>query len=147
MPKHSPARHTPASLLGPVQFRVVSTTSDHAVVELGVDYSKADIPERAYYADYCDVQKARFGFGLVFGKLIPGTNRLRTKIEISFPEEMFFKQLWGTSRAFHETVRRLSRHLEPVQMIEETDKVQAFRSNNVFMGVWGEDAVMDFYYI
>jgi hypothetical protein len=31
--------------------------------------------------------------------------------------------------------------------VEDTDKVQTFRANNVFMGAFGEESVMDFYYL
>jgi hypothetical protein len=134
----------------PVKLRVVQEVGpNQALYEMGVDYRYAPVPDRFYYADYCDVQRARSGFGLFFGKLIPGTSRLRTKIEIDFPEEMFVRQLWATSRDFHKTVQMVAEkmHFPPVDGLEDTDKVQTFRSNNVFMGMWGEEAVMDFYYI
>jgi hypothetical protein len=134
---------------GPVQLKIVQVATDRMLVEMGVDYEKAAVPDRAYFADYCDIQKARTGFTLIFGKLAPGTRRLRTKIEISFPEQMFALQLWKSSRNLHETVRKLVRDcpLEPLTSPEDTDMAQTFRSNNVFMGVWGEDALLDFYYI
>ncbi len=135
--------------LGPLQVRVVSSDSQSLTVELGVDYSKAQVPEHAYYADYCDVRKARIGVSLTFGKLEPGTNRLRTKIEIAFPEHLFALQLWQASRAFEETVRKLvgEKKLTPIKVEGDAGKVQTFRSNNAFMGTWGDDAVLDFYYI
>jgi hypothetical protein len=37
--------------------------------------------------------------------------------------------------------------LEPIGDLIETDKVQAFRANNVFMAMLGEESLMDFYYI
>jgi hypothetical protein len=43
----------------PLLFRVVKSDAHSALVELGVDYSKAQVPDRAYYADYCDVVKDR----------------------------------------------------------------------------------------
>lgn len=130
-------------------LRIVEAGPGHAVMEMGIDYSRADVPERAYYADYCDVQKARVGYSLLFGKLIPGTSKLRTKVEVSFPEDMFRRQLWGTSRDFHETVRTAAEKtkLPPVENVEDTDKVQTFRSNNVFMGMWDGESLADFYYI
>jgi len=134
---------------GPVQLRVVEKAADHSVMELGIDYSRADVPDRAYYADYCDVQQGRVDFSLLFGKLIPGSNTLRTEIEIAFPQEMFIGQLWGSSRDFHPIVAQLAekRPLQPLEDVVPTDKVQTFRANNVFMGVWGYDAVLDFYFI
>ena len=134
---------------GPVQVQVIETGPNQIFCRIQVDYRRAPIPDRSYYADYCDVQKARSGFGLFFGKLITGTSRLRTKIEVDFPEEMFVKQLWGTSREFHKMVQAAAgaMHFPPLTAVEDTEKVQTFRSNNVFMGVWGEEGVMDFYYL
>ena len=123
---------------------------EHAVVmEIGIDYAKAEVPERFYYADYCDVQKARGGYSLLFGKLEPGTQKLRTKIEVAYPVEMFRLQLWGNSRDFHAIVRTAAGKVDfpPIEQVEDTDKVQSFRSNNVFMASWGEESVLDFYYI
>ncbi len=37
--------------------------------------------------------------------------------------------------------------LEPINVNPKTDKVQTFRANNLFMGLWGEDSVLDFYYM
>jgi len=135
---------------GPVTFRVISSTPEGALVELGINYEKTAVPDRAYYSDYCNVVKDRFGFTLIFGKLSPGTNVLRTKIEIAFPSDMFVRQLWGTSREFHRVVRQIVEKLEkssPIEKVQDTDKVQTFRANNVFMGTWTEESVMDFYYI
>lgn len=134
---------------GPVTLRLFQADAEHSVLEMGIDYGKAEVPERSYYADYCEVREARLGYSLVFAKLIPGSRRLRTKVEVAFPAEMFRLQLWGGSREFHKTVQRLagSAELPRVTNVEDTDKVQSFRSNNAFMGVWGEEALIDFYYL
>jgi hypothetical protein len=134
---------------GPVKIRVFQTGPHQVTCEIGVDYQRAPIPERFYYADYCDALKARSGFGLFFGKLITGTSRLRTKIEIDFPEEMFVKQLWNTSRELHQILQNAVATMDFPSMgeVEDTDKVQTFRSNNAFMAIWGEEAVVDFYYL
>lgn len=118
-------------------------------MELGVDYTKAEVPERFYYADYCDVQPSRSGYSLIFAKLALGNSKLRTKIEVIFPKVMFVRQLWGISRSFEETVRQAtkSEDFPAIGKVEDTEKVQTFRSNNVFMGMWGEESLMDFYYL
>jgi hypothetical protein len=143
------ARALEVSSHGPVTLRIVQAGLDQTVVELGVDYRQAEVPERFYSADYCEIQKARAGLSLFFGKLIPGTSKLRTKIEVTFPEEMFLRQLWASSRDFHKTVQGVAEKIDfpPLENVEDTDKVQTFRSNNVFMGMWGEESVMDFYYL
>jgi hypothetical protein len=139
----------PSFSSGPVHFRVIQDRGPQTIAELGVDYSKAEIPDRSYYADYVDVERARSGISILFGKLIPGTARLRTQVEIVFPDDMFLKQLWGTSRDLHKTLADIQGRLrmEPIGRAEETDKVQTFRANNVFMGTWGDEAVTDFYYL
>lgn len=123
--------------------------TDVSVVQFALDYSKADAPDRAYYADYCDVVKARSGYSFYFGKLIPGTIDLRTKVEIAFPSDMFREQLWRSSRGLHETARRIweKSPLENLPGARDTDKVQTFRANNVFMAMLGQESLFDFYYI
>ena len=134
---------------GPVRLRVTAVDSTTATLEIGVDYALAPVPGLHYDADYSDVVEGRTGVVLVFGKLRPGGKDLRTKIEIAFSAEYFVKQVWRSSRGFHETVRRLSagKELAAVDSPQETERVQCFRSNNVFMAVLGEEAVLDFYYI
>jgi hypothetical protein len=133
---------------GPVRLRFVEK-GDSAFVEIGVDYERAEVPDRRYYADYCDVIEARSGVSLVFGRLVPGGSALRTKVEISFPESMFVRQFWRSSRQFQEGLEQefKGKHLPPVKELQDTDKVQAFRANNVFMARMSDDAIMDFYYI
>jgi hypothetical protein len=132
-----------------VKMRFLQTDQGQGLCEFMVDYRQAAVPERFYYADYCDVQRARSGFGLLFGKLVVGTSKLRTKIEIDFPQEMFVKQLWPSTKDFYKAVQTIAQkmHFPTVADVEDTDKVQTFRANNVFMGAWGEEAVVDFYYI
>lgn len=134
---------------GAIRLKVISRSGDYAQVEFGIDYHKAEVPDRAYYSDYCDVVKDRSGFTFIFGKLVPGTSTLRTKIEIAFPEDMFVRQLWGSSREFHKGVANVAQKMrfETIGKVEDTDKVQTFRSNNSFMGMFGEESVIDFYYI
>jgi hypothetical protein len=151
MSKKSPHRSALAHSIssGPVHFRIVHDAGYQTMAELGVDYSKADVPERAYYADYVDVQRGRSGITLLFGKLIPRTTHLRTQVEVIFPDDMFLRQLWGTTREVHKVLieHRPPWRIEPVDQASETDKVQTFRSNNVFIGTWGDEAVADFYYL
>jgi hypothetical protein len=136
---------------GAVKLQIIRSESESeaSLVRFALDYSKADTPDRAYYADYCEVLRARSGYSLFFGKLIPGSSRLRTKVEIAFPENMFILQLWGSTRFLHETFKKIwdKNPLEEVCNVEDTDKVQAFRANNVFMAMLGEESLLDFYYI
>jgi hypothetical protein len=134
---------------GAVRMRVTRTGPKENTIELKVEYDKAEVPARAYYADYCEVIKGRSGVSLLFGKLKPGTSVLRNKVEIVFPEELFVRQLWKNSRDLHEKMREEfnRRPLEPILDLTDTDTVQAFRANNVMMIGARDEALMDFYYI
>jgi len=145
----APSRALSTTTKGPVSIRIVQAGPDQVLLEMKVDYRNAETPGRAYFADYCDVQKGRLSYNLVFGKLDGVRSNLRTKIEVAFPREMFLRQLWASSRELHQTVDQIVARTISVPMTEpvDTDKVQTFRSNNVFMGVWGEESVLDFYYM
>jgi hypothetical protein len=145
---HIPPAALASTTKKPVTVRIVHASPEQTTVELAVDFRGVEVPNRAYFADYCDVQKGRVGYSLVFGKLEPGGGALRTKIEVTFPREMFLQLLWGTSRGIHSILEKLPlQKLEPIDVNANTDKVQTFRANNLFMGLWGEDAVLDFYYM
>ena len=134
---------------GPVRLRVTQTGPSENTLALRVEYDKAEVPSRAYYADYCEVIQGRSGISLMFGKLKPGTSVLRNKVEIVFPEELFVRQLWKNSRELHEKMRDdlMRRPLEPIADLRDTEVVQAFRANNVLMLGTRADGVLDFYYI
>jgi len=142
------ARPLAAQPTGPVKIRFTESAKG-TFIELSVDYERAEVPDRRYYADYSDVIEGRSGLNFIFGRLIPGQSTLRTKVEISFPDKQFVRQLWQGSRAFHEMLNQEFAHhrLSPIDQLQDTDKVQSFRANNVFMAKMGDDAVIDFYYI
>lgn len=132
---------------GPVHIKLLGSEPDQQRLQMAVDYSKADTPARSYYADFCEVLESRGAVSLVFGKLVSGAAKLRNKVEISFPRKMFVEQLWKSSREFEKTVKRLAEDQEffDIGKVDDTDTVQTFRSNNVFMAVGDEEAVLDFY--
>jgi len=86
---------------GAVRLRVTQNSPVENTLSLRVEYDKAEVPARAYYADYCDVVQGRAGISLIFGKLKPGTSVLRNKVKIVFPEELFIRQFWKNSRELH----------------------------------------------
>lgn len=144
----SPGRSIAAQPKGPVRLHFVES-GDQTLLELGVDYEKAEVPDRRYYADYCKVVESRSAITLIFGRLDPSNSVLRTKVEISFPETLFLNQLWQSSREAHESLEKhlAAKRIAPLQEPQETDKVQGFRANNVFMASISDDAILDFYYI
>jgi hypothetical protein len=134
---------------GPVRLRIVPIDHASATVEIGVDYSRAEVPQLHYDADYCDVIETRTGITIVFGKLIAGAQALRTKIEIAYSPQYFFRHLWKSTRALHESVRSMVQgsELSPLSHLSDPDKVQCLRSNNTFIAVMPGEAVLDFYFI
>lgn len=134
---------------GAVRMRVTRTGPQENTIELRVEYDRAEVPSRAYYADYCEVIKGRWDVSLIFGKLKPGTSVLRNKVEIVYPEGLFARQLWKSSRSLHEKAKKEFelRPLPPITDLVDTDIVQAFRANNVMMLGAREEALMDFYHI
>jgi hypothetical protein len=134
---------------GPVRLRATpSGQNGMMLLEMGIDYEKAEVPDRSYYCDYCNVKRGRVGINFIFGRLEPGGNQLRSQVEIAFPEDQFIRQLWHSSRGVHESVRNyVDGQLPPHVEVGSTDKVQTVRANNVFMAMLGHEAVMDFYYI
>jgi hypothetical protein len=143
----SSGRSVAAQQKGPVRLNFVDR-GDLTFVELGIDYEKAEVPERRYYADYCKVVDSRSAITLIFGRLDPGNSVLRTKVEISFPQILFVAQLWASSREAHKYLENTVRErLAALPELQETEKVQGFRANNVFMVAMSDDAILDFYYI
>jgi hypothetical protein len=62
---------------GPVTVRYTESKANQGLVELWLDYEKAETPSRAYFSDYVDVVVGRADITLIFGRLIPGTKKLR----------------------------------------------------------------------
>jgi hypothetical protein len=129
-------------------MRVTNIGQDKNLVEMRIDYEKAETPTKAYYADYSDVYRGRGGISLVFGKLKPGTSELRNKVEIVLSEDAFVRQMWKNSREVYEAAKTEfdRRPLDPIQA-SDTEVAQAFKASAVLMVGMGEEAVMDFYYI
>lgn len=134
---------------GPVKVRFVEDKNNQGLVELWLDYEKADTPTRAYFADYADVIEGRADITLIFGRLIPGTVNLRSQVEISFSRESFVAQLWRSTRGMHDGLRKdkSRRAIEPLEGVQLSNTVHTSRANNVFISIMGEEALCDFYYI
>ena len=134
---------------GPVRIHFTESKESQGLLELWLDYEKAETPARAYFADYVSVVVGRADITLIFGRLIPGTKKLRSQVEISFPRDAFVSQLWRSTRAMHDGLRIPNeRHkIEPMENAEFSEMVHTSRANNVFIAVMGEEAICDFYYI
>jgi len=125
-----------------------------ALINLSIAYEDAPVPAGYYKADYYQVVlQDDLDVLLVFGKLDhPDSQRLRNKVEICFPAELFVRQLWNGSREFQKTLERdvEKNHLHAVTASDisaRTDKVQTFYSNNVLMVLSAGHCMMDFFYI
>jgi hypothetical protein len=144
----APSTAVEISTEGPVSLRVREVDTANSILEMAVDYEKAEIPSRAYAADFCQIIKTPIEHVIVFGKLAPGTMRLRNKVEISFPRHAFGHQLWMSTRQMQKAIAEShTSELVSLQSFEDTEVVQSFRSNNAFIAGVGEEGLVDFYYI
>jgi hypothetical protein len=132
---------------GPVNFTFAPGEQGVAQVGVRIDYSRTSVPDLTYYADYCAVQKVRHGVICHFGKLDSSEERLRTKIEISFPEHLFRLQLWASSEGLRGTLAAIYGTDDDTPERADPDKIQTFAANNVFMAVQQDEALLDFYYL
>src|ERR1039458_989724 len=133
---------------GPVRIRVTEAKNGQGLVEMWLDYEKADVPARAYFADYVDVLQGRADVTLIFGRLVSGAKKLRTQAEISFSRDAFVAQLWRSSQELHEILKKNEGwRLPPLEGIAYSDTVHTSRASAVFMAVLGEESIFDFYYI
>lgn len=136
---------------GPVQYRIDGPVETPASISMRVDYADAPVPRDYYVADYFYVENADPNVLMVFGKM-EGQDKLRTKLEIFFPSVYFVKQLWKSSRVFHQTLRDYVAQFNYQPGVSGqrglvAEKAQTLHSNNVFMVISGGDSMMDFYYI
>jgi hypothetical protein len=139
---------------GPVRMHFLSpegaSPQGLGQVRYEVDYSKAALPSKAYFADYCDVRRTRHtSVLLLFGKLDGTGSALRTQVEIVFPQNLFDSQLMTSSKAMLNTFADSSGAvtIEPRPLLGDSEKVQTFAANNVFWAANNEEALMDFYYL
>jgi hypothetical protein len=139
---------------GAVRYRVRETSEGKpAVVALAVDYEQAPVPDHYYVADYYQVLRQGMDVLLIFGKLDhPNLDRLRNKIEVYFPAQLFVLQLWKSSRDFQKTLAEYvekshARAVEPGIFAPTTEKVQTLHANNALMVLSGGHCIIDLFYI
>ncbi len=139
---------------GPVRYVVQEAKHGKpSVVSLGIAYDEAPVPSSYYVADYYQVVPLDLEVLLIFGKLDhPNVEKLRNKIEVYFPAELFVRQLWKSSREFQKTLEAYvekghSQAVGPGAISPQTDKVQTLHSNNVLMVLSAGHCIMDFFYI
>jgi hypothetical protein len=144
------APHTQIGRGGPVTASFRSAVNGRAEVSISLDYSKAAQPEFSYVADHCNLTPDAVGSGytIAFGKLTSDGSALRTRIEVSFPEGMFQKQLIASTRGFFYRIpKEIDVPTVEQRSFPDPEKIQTFRSNNVMIGAWGDEGVADFYYL
>jgi hypothetical protein len=133
---------------GAVSYRLLGSMG----IELGMDYSKAPVPNHFYFADYLSVDEDSSQVMFTFGKLDkPLTDQLRSKVEVYFNPAMFIKQFWASTREMHEKVKALAKArgfaAVPQAALLSAPKVQTFQSNQVSMLMTEGECLADFFYI
>ena len=138
---------------GPVRYIVHrSGQPNSSEVSISVDYTEVPVPQLYYVADFFEVHDLGTSVLLVFGKRDgPQTSRLRTKLEVYFPINLFVAQLWASSRVFHKSLQEelaqqdLASPSLPSIGDDGAEKVQTIQANNVLIARTGWEAVLDFY--
>ncbi len=127
------------------------------LVQVSIDAALAP-PERAMFADHVQVENVRDGVRMLFGKLHPTKpNLCSAAVEVSFPPRSFVSHLCRSVEAsrpegsFHEVVEKAAKRFGYGRIDSlgraEFDRVQAFRSNFVYMALHDDDAAIDFFHL
>ncbi len=147
-------KHEEFTGTGPVRYRLEGPADGPTGATISIDYTEAPVPEHFYVADYFRVINLEPQVLFVFGKWEDPEKcqKLRNKLEIYFPAVFFVKQLWKSSREFHQTLRSFVEQYgyaagAPGALTEGADKVQTIHSNNVLMVLSSGEAMMDFFYL
>jgi hypothetical protein len=138
---------------GVVRYKVDGPLENPTGISLSIAYEEAPVPEHYYVADFFQIVPQDLEILLIFGKIDhPKTDRLRSKVEVVFPVDLFLRQLWKSSRAFQGTVtdfveRYKSKASDPGGISLEVEKVQTVHANNCLMVLSAGHAMIDFFYI
>ena len=133
---------------GAISYRLLGS----AGIEIGMDYSKAPVPNHFYFADYLSVDEDSSQVMFTFGKLDkPLTGVLRSKVEVYFNPVLFIKQFWTSTRDMHKLVRELGKvrgfQNMPHSELLPAPKVQTFQANQISMLMTEGECIADFFYL
>ena len=122
---------------------------------VSIDPTKLGAPQNIYDADLAGIEHRVGDVRLFFGKLkraVP--NKLRTRIEIRYPVETFYRHLWKNSRAFHKEIRGYMQQWpaaekpDPTRLSEmEADRDHSEWANFDYMAHSGTEAAIDFFHL
>ena len=141
------ARHT-----GSVADDAISITADRSI---RVDSRKLEAPQQQYDADVAWVERHHSRVKLFFAKLDRDqSDRLRTRLELVYPAEVFLRHFWENSRSFEEGLRdQVGKWPEnPKRDLIDPSKMKAVKDhsdwvNFDYMARVGSQAVLDFFHI
>lgn len=122
---------------------------------IAIDVSRLAPPQNIYDADCAGVEHRRGDVRLFFGKLkLPRRDQLRSRIEIRYPVETFYKHLWQNSRGFHERLRQYAQqwssdygHDQLILTEVEAEKDHSEWANFDYMAHSGTEAAIDFFHL
>ena len=135
--------------------RVSPFVLDAAQRTISIKASRLQAPQNIYDADLAGIEHRVGDVRLFFGKLkraVPDS--LRTRIEIRYPVETFYKHFWNNSRDFHERIRAYmeqwpsTKELKRPRLSEmETDKDHSEWANFDYMAHSGTEGAIDFFHL
>lgn len=141
--------------------RLNAIVVDASERSIGVDVSRLPRPQNIYDADLAGIEHRYGDVRLFFGKLKRAAqNTLRTRVEIRYPVETFYKHWWQNSRSFHERARQYvkqwpsaewwpSEHERGELRLSEmeADKDHSEWANFDYMAHSGTEAAVDFFHL
>jgi hypothetical protein len=135
--------------------RVGALSVDVSERSIGIDMSKLPQQQKIYDADLAWIEHHPGDVRLLFGKLNNMTRAsLRTRVEVRYPVECFYKHWWMNSRGLHERLREYAKRwpqdeelarLQPGKM--EAEKEHSEWANFDYMAHSGTEAVVDFFHL
>ena len=144
------ARRSPRSASG---RKVGALSVDVSRQLVTIDMSKLPLQQNIYDADLAWIEHRPGDVRVLFGKLKrPNLDALRTRVEIRYPVEAFYKHLWENSRDLHKSLRSYAEQwpqdeehgrLRPDEM--EAEKEHSEWANFDYIAHSGTEAVIDFF--
>ena len=128
---------------------------DAAQRTISINTSRLQAPQNIYDADLAGIEHRVGDVRLFFGKLkwaVP--DKLRTRIEVRYPVETFYKHFWNNSREFHEEIRAYMQQWPSAEERKrprlsemEADKDHSEWANFDYMAHSGTEGAIDFFHL
>ena len=125
-------------------------TAEHSI---RVDLTKIEAPTQLYDADVAWIEHRLGCVSLLFGKLGPDRETLKSRLEVRYPAESFITTFWGNSLDFFEGLKKFVEQWP--ETVRETVDVSKWSAESIhsewasftYMSRSGSQSALDFYHI